>query len=214
MQKSILIHIMKVIVVCSQKGGTGKTTLTLNLAALQSAQAGSKVMILDLDPQSSCQYWHNLRPSEEPAVRAVEPDHLLLTLSELEDEGYTHVWLDFPPVLKKWVRKSLRYADLVLIPTRASVLDIASSAATLAWAKEMGTQVRWVINGAQPRSRMAEKIRQSLVQHSPVCSTLIHERVDFALSIPLGQAVHEFSPRSKATREVRNLHQEITDILS
>lgn len=200
---------MKVFIVSSQKGGTGKSTLTVNLAALECQNKHSKVAILDLDPQGSSLFWKSIRQSDDPKVIAVEPDSLLMTLSELEDEGYTHVWVDFPPVQKKWVRKSLQYADLVIIPTRASPFDLHSGSLTLEWAKEIGNKVVWVINGASASSKTAELVLNTLKKEAPVCHTIIHERNDFVLSIGLGLGVTEYAPKGKAAEELKQLHLEI-----
>ncbi|MFN7505557.1 MAG: ParA family protein, partial [Limnobacter sp.] len=110
---------MKTIIISSRKGGAGKTTLSLNLSTLASQQGKKKVALLDLDPQGSSLFWDSLREADYPDVRKVGFNDIVISLSELEDEGYDYVFIDMPPTDKKWVKDALEHADLVLIPTKA-----------------------------------------------------------------------------------------------
>lgn len=204
---------MKTIIVSSRKGGAGKTTLALNLAA-QAAHAGKKkVALLDLDPQGSSLFWATLRQvhsMEYPDVLKAGANDLGAKLSRLSKQGYDYVFLDMPPTEQKWLRDALGKANLVIIPTRPSPLDIHSAGSTLEWASEAGSKVAWVINGASPAGKSADIVFDLLkATKVPVFNTVIHERSDFVTSVSRGQSVVEFAPSSKSALEIQNLWKEV-----
>lgn len=205
---------MKTIIVSSRKGGAGKTTLSVNLATTAAQGGKRKVALIDLDPQGSSLFWSTLREAEFPKVIKGNPNEVFITLSELEDEGYDFVILDMPPTDKKWIRESLGQADLVLIPTKPSPLDIHSASSTLEWAAEAGSKVAWVINGASATSRNPEIVFDLLkATKVPVCNTIVHERGDFVSSISAGQSVVEYAPASKSAAEIQALWRNVTGLL-
>ena len=64
---------MTVIAVCNQKGGSGKTTMAINLAGAFAAE-DKRVLLLDLDPQSSALDWGSINPDTMPQVEVAEID--------------------------------------------------------------------------------------------------------------------------------------------
>ncbi|HEX4856509.1 MAG TPA: ParA family protein [Limnobacter sp.] len=204
---------MKTIIISSRKGGAGKTTLSLNLATQASQQGKKKVALLDLDPQGSSRFWKSLRELEYPEVRKTGFNDILIELSELEEAGYDYVFLDMPPTDKKWVKDALQHADLVLIPTKASPLDIHSASSTLEWASDAGSKVSWVINGASVLSSTPEIVFEQLKATAKICRTIVHERNDFIISVGLGKSVGEFAPNSKAASEIESLWKEVRGML-
>lgn len=204
---------MKTIIISSRKGGAGKTTLSLNLSTLASQQGKKKVALLDLDPQGSSRFWDSLREADFPDVRKVGLGDIVLTLSELEDEGYDYVFIDMPPTDKKGIKDAMEHADLVLIPTKASPLDIHSASSTLEWASDAGSKVAWVINGASVFSSTPEIVFEQLKSTAKVCKTIVHERNDFIISVGLGKSVTEFAPSSKAAAEIEGLWREVRSMV-
>lgn len=203
---------MKTIIISSRKGGAGKTTLSLNLATLAAQQGKKQVALLDLDPQGSSMFWASLRQSDFPVIRKVGLNDLLLELSELEDAQYDYVFVDMPPTDKKQIRDAMNHADLVVIPTKASPLDIHSASSSLEWASDAGSKVTWVINGASVQARTPEIVFEQLQATAHVCRTIVHERNDFVISVGLGKSVTEFAPNSKAAAEVDALWREIKNL--
>lgn len=205
---------MKTIIISSRKGGAGKTTLSLNLATHASQQGKKKVALLDLDPQGSSRFWDSLREADYPDVRKVGFNDIVIELSELEEAGYDYAFIDMPPTDKKWVKDALQHADLVLIPTKASPLDIHSASSTLEWASDAGSKVTWVINGASVFSSTPEIVFEQLKATAKICRTIVHERNDFVISVGLGKSVTEFAPHSKAAAEIDNLWKEVRGMVS
>jgi len=91
---------MHVIVLASQKGGSGKTTLTGNLAiAAELAGNGSSVLI-DTDPQGSLAAWWNVRRAEQPAFASATVAELRSKLDSLEAAGFELAFVDTPPAAR------------------------------------------------------------------------------------------------------------------
>ena len=205
---------MKTIIVSSRKGGAGKTTLSINLATQASQDARNKVALLDLDPQGSCMFWASLRESSKPHISKHSLGEIPKQLAALSKAGYTHVFLDMPPTDKKALKDALGHADLVLIPTKPSPLDIHSASSTLEWALNAAHKVAWVINGASVLSQTPAVVFEQL-QSTParVCKTMVHERNDFIISLGLGLAAYEHAPNSKAPAEITALWKELKNLL-
>ena len=109
--------VMPVVAIINQKGGTGKTTLSTNLA--WAFAESSSVLLLDADPQGSAQDWADsqAKPLLSLAVKAVEPGRLMQNMRSLTS-AYDWVIIDGPPGITKISADAVRAADLVLIPAR------------------------------------------------------------------------------------------------
>jgi cellulose biosynthesis protein BcsQ len=125
---------MVVITVASRKGGSGKSTLTANLAAFAD-KASRRCLLIDADPQGSLSLWHGLRKSGEPplrtAVRGVEN-----LVGAAKQAGFEWVFIDTPPQMSGIVNDAVRTATLVVIPARPSVFDLDAVKETIAYARE------------------------------------------------------------------------------
>ena len=98
---------MRVIAIVAQKGGTGKTTLTVSLA-VAAMQAGRSVVIVDLDPQATTSKWSDRREAESPAVVSAQPARLSLVLQAAGKAGADLVFIDTPPRAKQAAITPLR----------------------------------------------------------------------------------------------------------
>lgn len=208
---------MKTIIISSRKGGAGKTTLSLNLATEAAQQGQKKVALLDLDPQASSAFWAGLREHTQLAYPQVLPasgSDLKAKLTRLAQQRFDYVFLDMPPTDQKWLRDALGKADLVIIPTRPSPLDIHSASSTLEWATEAGAKVAWALNAASTSGKSADIVFDLLkATKVPVLKTMVHERGDFVTSLSRGQSVVEYSPNSKSAQEIQSLWKDIVKVL-
>ena len=133
---------MHVIVLASQKGGSGKTTLTGNLAIAAELARNGPAVLIDTDPQGSLAAWWNVRKAESPAFASATVAELKRKLDDLEAAGYLLAFVDTPPAIAQAISAVIAQADLVLIPTRPSPHDLRAVGSTVAACAGAGQAVR------------------------------------------------------------------------
>lgn len=194
---------MHTIAILSQKGGTGKTTLALNLA-VAAEQAGHSSVIVDLDPQASAKAWHDSREAEVPVVISAHASRLSEVLSVAEENGADLVIIDTAPHSERDALAAARAADLILIPTRPAILDLRAIVSTKELADIAKTPALAVINAAPPRGHLADEAAEVIRSYGlDVCPVTLAQRAAFVHSLTVGQTVLEFEADSKAGEEVR-----------
>ncbi len=116
------------IVVTNLKGGVGKTTTTVYLAAIAAERGHTPVVLVDADRQASAAEWLEERPLDD--VEVVEaPSERTLTRAMRAEEGT--VVVDLPPGDERLVQAAIGAADAIVIPTRAGGVEFARVAYTL-----------------------------------------------------------------------------------
>ena len=204
---------MVVITVASRKGGSGKSTLTANLAAF-AHKASRRCLLIDADPQGSLSLWHDLRKTDEPplrtAVRGVEN-----LVNAAKEAGFEWVFIDTPPQMSGIVNDAIRAATLVVIPARPSVFDLDAVKETIAYARERRKPYAVVLNGAPAKrdgaeSALCTQARDSLeTLRAPVWFGQITHRTTYSLALAGGQGAREFNPESQAASEIALLFSSI-----
>jgi chromosome partitioning protein len=205
---------MYTIVAASQKGGSGKTTLSGHLA-VEAARAGAgEIALIDTDPQGSLAHWWNARRAPTPHfVKAGLPD-LEKALAGLEQAGIKIAVVDTPPAITQSISRVVAYADLVIVPTRPSPHDLRAVGATVDIAERHGKPLIFVVNAATARARITGESAVALSQHGTVAPVTIHHRVDFAASMIDGRTVGEVVPSSQSAKEITELWLYIQSRLS
>jgi chromosome partitioning protein len=202
-----------VISIVNQKGGVGKTTLTVNLAHCR-AMLGERVLVADADPQGSILQWQSItdaNPFDVIHLPGKLTPRRLLAL----DREYDRVFVDTPPALGQRTLTVLRGTALAIVPIGPSPLDIWSSRETINMiaavrAKEKGLDARVVIYRKIPRTRIAGEAREALEAYAiPVCEAEISQRIAFVASMLAGSSVLAHAPRSPAADELQALCHEL-----
>ena len=196
---------MQKLVLASQKGGVGKTTLALHLAVAAHEAGAGPVVMVDVDPQGSLAAAWNLRKAEQPAMASTTIAELGATLADLEADGFKLVVIDTPPAITATISSVLDLADMVVVPTRPSPIDLASIGATLDLLEHAGNKpFFFVINSAKPKARLVQQTMSALAQHGRVAAT-IFDRVDFPTAMIDGRTAGEIDPKGKAASEIKEL---------
>ncbi len=205
------------ILVAHSKGGVGKSTIAVNLAAML-ALARKDVLLLDADKQGSAAAWCALREDRElePRISCLQRfGRLHKELPDLE-ERYTNVVVDAGGRDSEEIRSALLVTDVVVIPLLPSQFDLWSAdemAEMVDKGKIYNEPMRAiaVINRAptHPFVREAEEARAYLSDLAiGLADTIIRDRRAFRRSIAEGRAVAEL-PDHKAIREIQSLYQEV-----
>lgn len=197
---------MKVIAILSEKGGAGKTTLTIHLAAAAHL-AGLRVMILDLDPQGSAYQWASRR-TEPPEAEAIAPVALAGWLERLRSAGADLVILDTGRDSNNAGYTAAQAADLILVPCRASGFDFMAIPRTLELCQLAQRRPFVVLNGLRPGASRAEAdAREALADYAcELAPVALHDRADFRAASIEARSAQEFSPDSKAAQETATLY--------
>lgn len=172
----------KVLVVLNGKGGVGKTTTSMNLAAILAEQ--HQVLLVDADPQKSATWWFQRNPGEIGFDLAQENDSTLL--GELRQiKGYSLIVVDTPPALASDALAAVvPAADYLVLPTPPAPMDLSALIDTVKEAViPAGISYRVLLTRVDPRS-LAEALeaQNTLMELGiPACNAFIrsykaHER--------------------------------------
>ena len=211
---------MHTIVLATQKGGSGKTTLAIGLA-LAAIQAGHTVRLIETDSQGTLSNWQLRRPYAEPIVEPVyAAGDVEQRLQSLDRDGVTLTIIDTAGGVSASTTSPIRYADLCLIPARPSVADIEATASTLSVVRAWNKPFAFVLNQTPIRGQRIHNAATTLADEAALdiagvlAKPFIVMRNDHQDALGAGLAVSEFAPASKSADEIRSLWQWIEAKLS
>ena len=203
-----------IISILNQKGGVGKTTLSVNLAAALSL-SGNRTLLIDADPQASALDWQAARNKESlfPVVGMAKPV-LHKDVPELA-ASYDYVIIDGPPRVNDLARSALMTSDLVLIPVQPSPYDVWAADEIVKLIEEVsiykaGLKSAFVITRRISNTAIGRDVAEVLKDYPiPVLSTIIGQRVVYAESAAVGLCVLESDAKGAASKEIKSLLNEI-----
>jgi chromosome partitioning protein len=197
---------VQIISVLAQKGGAGKTTLTLHWAVEVQAQTGAAVAVVDTDPQKTAVKWYERRAQETPEVMQAEPEQLPKALELCRSKAIEYLFVDTMPRVERWPSvEAARVADLVVIPCGPTVPDIESVADSVEIVKRTKTKAIMVLNNGVPGSSHNQKVIDLLEREFqlPICPIPIIRRTALFHAFNDGRAIGELAPGSKGALEIR-----------
>jgi chromosome partitioning protein len=214
----------KIIAVTNQKGGSGKTTLSMQLAGAL-ARRKNKVLVVDADPQGTATRWAAAAEDDKPFPASVMS--LSAASSKVHREvkkfvdDYDFIIIDCPPAADSPVPQSaLLIADLALVPIIPSPLDMWAAVGIRQVIENVGgineaLKSRLVINQCQPNTTLAKEALEILPEFGiDLCPAYIHQRQVYRQSAVFGQSVHDFGNKAEqAIAEIEALTNEVVALL-
>lgn len=204
---------MQAIVINSQKGGSGKTSLCAHLSVEAERAGDGPVYLIDTDPQGTLTTWHGTRAAEAPHRIEVPLSGLPKALTALGAKGAALCLIDTAPNRGDENAALFRRADLVLVPVRPSPSDLWAVSATVATLKRAGTPFLFVVNQATPNANITAQAIAALSHHGPVAQTFIVNRVPYAAAMTDGRTAPELAAKGPAAQEIASLWKNIKSCL-
>ena len=196
---------MRSIVLATQKGGSGKSTIAIGLA-IAATQEGQKVVILDTDPQATVANWASRRTSADPKVIRIDyAFEVERSLCALAREGFTLCIVDTAAGADRALTAAVvRAADICLLPTRPTIPDIEATQPTLLLVRRSKIPFAFILTQTGPRYEPSDHAAP-LSAAGALALPFIASRNDHQNAVAAGLGVTEFAPNGKAAREIGEL---------
>jgi chromosome partitioning protein len=198
---------MTVIAIVSQKGGSGKTTLSVNLAAAAET-SGAIALIIDTDPQATASQWGAWRNDRAPEVIDSAPPRIQAKVGAAKNQGATFIVIDTPPHADSAASRAVEAADIVLIPCRPSAFDLAAIKTTVSLVRLFDKPAFVVFTAGPPQAPRMYEEASALVRGFCVepCPRILPDRAVYRHASAAGASVVEHEPDGKAAAEIRELY--------
>lgn len=191
----------------NQKGGVGKTTLAVNLAAALTLRGG-RVLLIDADPQGSALDWAAAREGDPLFAVVGLPRPTVHKEIAVVAQGYDHVVIDGPPRVTDLARSAIMASDLVMIPVQPSPYDIWAADEVVKLIDEARVYKEklksvFAVNRKIANTAIGRDVGEALAAYPvPVLKAAITQRVVFAEAVAQGKSIFEIDPNGPAALEM------------
>lgn len=200
---------MQTIVINSQKGGSGKTTLCAHLAVQAELVGDGPVFLIDTDPQGTLSTWHEKREAEIPQRVEIPLAGLDAGLQLLHQSQAQYCIIDTAPSRTDENATLFRLADIVLMPIRPSPSDLWAASATVTLLKEANIPFLFILTQAKANASITGQAAAALSHYGPVAETFIADRVPYAAAMTDGRTATELASKGPASVETASLWKNI-----
>ncbi|MGX2972203.1 AAA family ATPase [Helicobacter sp. T3_23-1059] len=233
MAKKSDTHQANIITVANQKGGSGKSTIAINLA-VKLLEFSSKVLVMDTDPQKSIETFTNIRESESNVSKNLKYFTLSNRTGNIAEslkqflELYEYIIIDTGGIDSQESRKAMLYADSIILPTTPSQLDVdvlQTMLQTLTEIKDINDEVKILIlmnkistnvflgKDLLEYKKTIEKIQKNLGVKDGfyLLGSVLKDRIAYKRAISEGLGISEYSD-AKAKAEFEEVFAEFVKI--
>jgi len=202
----------------NQKGGVGKSTLSINVAACLNLM-GHKVLLIDADKQGTVSTWASLREETGFRVVSMARENMARDAIKLAAD-FDFTIIDGPPQAETISRSCIVASDLVIVPIEPGGASLWSSNLTIRQLKEaqelkptlkcgfvVSRKIGTTVLGRDTRNMAADAGIRTF-------QTEIEQRIAYAEALTMGKTIFEWSGRSPAAREIQTLTRELLDVFN
>ena len=196
---------MKVVAICSRKGGVGKS-LAVRSLAVAGLFDNARTAIIDADPQGSVLVWRERREAPAPAVLPIGMD-LKSTIEELRQGGADFVFIDTPPSTHPIISQAVGLADFAVIVTGPYPEDLAAIGTTVQTIKAANKPCVIILNRTPAIRSSANALARGALEvfRIPICPTAIAQRVAHPYAASVGQTSMEWNGAGAAATEIEQV---------
>ncbi len=207
---------MKTIVIANQKGGSGKSTVTVHLATAAEHAGHGPVVISDTDPQGTAGDWFNQRKKsgfDTPLYAPLALTELHAKVRDLDAAGASYLFVDTAPSLGAVNADLFAIADFILIPLNPTPADLRALVKGMPTIRQSGRPFSFVMSRVRPNLRNNEGAAMALEALGMVFAARMHERVIYAETFAHGKTALEIDPKGIAASEQMALWLQVRDKL-
>ena len=207
---------MPIVAILNQKGGVGKTTITVNLArALQ--EKYNNVLVIDSDTQGSARDWHAASNGELLKVIGLDRPTLDKDI-RLFSESYQWIIIDGSPHLENMAVSAIKCADIVLVPVQPSPYDIWASEdlIDLIKARQGVTngkpKAAFLVSRQISNTALGKEVREALSGYDmPVFKNGTFQRITYTKTAAIGSTVLDIDKNGLAASEIKAITEELLE---
>ena len=207
---------MKTIVIANHKGGSGKSSLTVHLAAAADQAGDGPAILSDTDPQGTSGDWFNQRKKagfDTPLYAPLALAELPIKVQALKEAGAAYLFIDTAPSVGAVNAELFALADLILVPLNPTPADLRALVKGLPTIRKSGKPFNFVLARVRPHLKNNDGAAMALEALGLVLPTRMHERVIYAETFAHGKTALEIDPKGIAAQEIAALWQAVKEQL-